>query len=67
MFNSNTNQNVVNSTVIYTKVPNIIIFTMIYYVLYKFYELKDLDPKFCKKPHLDSDPDPKFILDSLQP
>jgi len=39
MFNSNTNQNVVYSTVINTKVPNIIIFNMIYYDLYKFYEL----------------------------
>jgi len=37
--NSNTNQNVVNSTVIITKVPNIIIFNMFYYVLYNFYEL----------------------------
>jgi len=39
MFNSNTNQNVVNSIVNNTKIPNIIIFNMFYYVLYKFYEL----------------------------
>ena len=39
MFNSNTNQNVVNSTVINTKVPNIIMFNMFYYVLYKKNEL----------------------------
>ena len=30
-----------------------------------FYELQDPDPKFCKKPHLHSDPN--FFLDSLQP
>jgi len=56
MLNSITNKNVVNSTVINTKVPNIIISNMFYYVLYNFYELQDPDPKFCKKPHLDSDP-----------
>jgi len=67
IFFSNTNQNVVNSTVINTKVPKIIIFNMFYYVLYKFLWIIESGSEILQETSFGFGSGSEFFLDSLQP